>query len=817
MFEDLRDAVRSVLRSPFFAASAVGCLALAVGAAASVCSLFDAVLLRPLSFREPDRLVALRSSSPKRGLLSEPVSGADFLDWQQQGKSFEGMAAFQWCRADLSSGSRSERLEGLCVTHNFISVLGAELQSGRLFTFDEQQTGAPVALMGQRLWRNRFAADTSIEGKPLELHSWLFGPSAGRVHTVVGVLPAGLDFFPAFTHYQIADVGAGEQLDFFMPIRLNPQQRAWRDYDVIARLKQGVTLEQAQIEMQTIAQRLEGQYPDSNEGWQVAVVPLHTYLAGNISRELTLLFGAAGFVLLIGFGSFVHFHWERRTLRQREIVTRMALGATRPRVIRQMLAESFLLAVAGAAAGLLLAQVGTDLLITLAPSNVHGLGETAIDLRLAAFTFAASILIAVGAAVPPAVAGLKQGNLREAAHAFSPDRRTSRVRDLLLVSGAASLLVLSIDAGAMITSLGRLLRVNPGFDPHSLLTMTLSLPQGSREWNYQAAFYDEVIEKIGALPGVRGAAVVKGLPLAGLDFNFGITVEGQPPLPPVDRPTCQIHIVSRDYLQVMKIPLLEGRLFTEQEYRGEVGFAPAVLVNETMARRYWGAASAVGKRFRTNPDIPVWSEIVGVVSDVKQTRLDADAKPTVYYPQNLFPQPAISLLVRTESDPRMLISPAVGAIQSMGSDVFITNIRTMDEILEQSTANRSFTAAALSLLGVIALGLALAGLSSVVAQSIASRAKEIGVRAALGAHWTDIFGLIVGRTMLLVLIGVVIALPLAHASLRLLAGLLFEAPGGTFAVFAVTPLLVLLAAFVACCIPTRRLTRIDPLAALRSD
>ncbi len=817
VFDDLLEALRAILRNPLFAASTVGCLALAVGASSSIFSLFDAVMLRPLDFREPDRLVALRSSSATRGRLSEPVSGADFLDWQKQSKSFEAIAAFQWCEADLAVGDRPERLRGLCVTHNFFAVLGAELEAGRPFTFEEQREGAPIALIGRHIWRNRLDGNLRIADRPLELRSWLFGPSASRVHDIAGVLPSGFRFLPVFSHYQIADAGAADVVDFCLPIRLNPEQRAWRDYDVIARLKPGVTLEQARIEMETIARRLSGQYPESNDGWQTAVVPLHAYIAGNTGRELTLLFAAAGFVLLIGFGSFVHFYWQRRTVRHREILTRMALGATASRIARQLLAESFLLAVAGASAGVLLATEGADLLKALAPADVDGLNETGIDLRLVVFAFAASIVIAMGAAVPVAAAGLKTKNLRETAHTLTAAKRTSRLRDLLLVSSTASLLVLAIDAGAVITSLSRLLRVDPGFDPHNLLTMNLSLPQGSGEWNQQAAFYDAAIARVNALPGVRGAAVIKGLPMAGLDFDFGIEVEGQPPVPPADRPTCQIHIVSREYFQVMNITLRSGRPFTELDYRGDVGFARTVLVNESMARTYWDGESAVGKRFRTNPDVALWSEIIGVVADVKQAGLDADVKPTVYYPQNLFPQPAISLLVRTETDPATLIAPVVSAVQSVDSGVFATNIRTMDEILEESMANRSFVAAVLSILGIVAVGLALAGLSSVVAQSIASRTKEIGVRAALGARWRDTFNVIVRHTMLLVLVGLIVGLPLAYVSLQLLAGLLFQSPEGTFVIVAVTSLLVLLATFAACLIPALRLTRIDPLTVLRSD
>jgi predicted permease len=349
--------------------------------------------------------------------------------------------------------------------------------------------------------------------------------------------------------------------------------------------------------------------------------------------------------------------------------------------------------------------------------------------------------------------------------------------------------------------------------------MTLSLPEGSRAWNDQAAFYDDAIEQVEALPGVVGAAVVKGLPLAGLDFSFRFAVEGQPLPPPVDRPTCQIHIVSRGYFPVMKIDLLQGRLFAAQDFRGEVGFAPLVVVNETMARRHWPNQSAVGKRFKINPDNPIvpWSQIVGVVADVKQTRLDAGVKPTVYYPQNLFPQPAISLLVRTESDAAPLIAAAAGAVRSIEPNAFVSDIRTMDQVLAASMANRRFTAVVLLALGIVALGLVLAGIASVVAQSISSRTKEIGVRAALGARFRDNFRLVVGRVLGLVLLGLAAGLPLAFASLRLLAGVVSDVPRATLMTFGAPPVLVLLAALAACCLPARRLKRIDPITALRSD
>jgi putative ABC transport system permease protein len=819
MLVDLRYAVRSLLRNPPFAISAIGCLALATGAAASVFSLFDAVLLRPLDFPNSDRLVALRAHSPKRGLLSEPASGPDFRDWREQGQSFESMAAFQWCRVDLPANGQPRRLEGLCVTNTFLPVLAAGPTSGRSFSFEEQQAAAPVVLISHALWRDRFNSDPAVEGRTLELRGWRFGPEGGRMHTIAGVLPEGLRFFPTFVHYHIVDIGAGAGVDFILPLHPIAEHRSWRDYDVIARLKPGVTVEQAQAEMNTIASRIAAQYPLSNEGWGVSVVPLHDYLTGNVSRELTLMFGAVGLVLLIGFVSFIHFHAERGTSRSREMATRMALGATPWRILRQWLIESLLLSLAGGGLGLLLARWGTSGMAALAPANMHGAGQAAISLRVIGFTVAAAALVAVGAALLPFLARSGSGSLQTAARAASPGLQSRRFRDGLVVASTTLLLVLAIDGGVLIAGLNRLLRIDPGFDPGRLLTMTLSLPEGSRAWNDQAAFYDKAIEQVKALPGVAGAAVVKGLPLAGLDFAFRFAVEGQPLPPPVDQPTCQIHIVSRDYFSVMKIGLRGGRFFTANDFQGEVGFAPFVVINETMARRNWPNESAIGKRFRMSPDYPglPWMEIAGVVADVKETRLDADTKPTIYYPQNLFPQPAISLLVRTESDPRALISSAVGAVRAIEPDAFVSDIRTMDEVLAASVTGRRFAAFVLLALGVVALALALAGIASVVAQSIVSRTREIGVRAALGARFRDNFTLLVGRVLILVLLGLAVGLPVAFGTLRLLGGLLYDAPRATTLIWAGAPLLILAAAFVACCLPARRLRKIDPIIALRSD
>jgi predicted permease len=346
--------------------------------------------------------------------------------------------------------------------------------------------------------------------------------------------------------------------------------------------------------------------------------------------------------------------------------------------------------------------------------------------------------------------------------------------------------------------------------------MTLSLPEASRAWNQQAAFYDRAIEQVEALPGVEGVAVVKGLPLAGLDFSFRLALEGRPLLPAVDRPTCQIHIVSRNYFWLMKINLLRGRLLTAQDFRGEVGFAPAVVVNETMARRYWPTESAVGKRFKTNPE-GSWSEIVGVLADVKQTRLDADIKPTVYYPQNLFPQPAISLVVRTYSDPTFLIPAVTAAVRAVEPVVFVSDIHTMDQVLAASMADRRLVAFVLLALGILAHALALAGIASVVAQSILSRTKEIGIRAALGAQFRDNFSLVIRRVFGLVLLGLAVGLPLALGSLRLLGGLLYDESQATTLTLAVAPFVVFATALVACCVPAHHLRRIDPVTALRSD
>jgi putative ABC transport system permease protein len=537
-----------------------------------------------------------------------------------------------------------------------------------------------------------------------------------------------------------------------------------------------------------------------------------------MSREFTLLLGAVGLVLLIGFAGFVQFHAERGSSRISEMATRMALGATRRRIFRQLLAESLLLALAGGGSGLLLARWGSQVLAGWAPAGMHGAGQATISLRVAAFALAAAVLVGVGAAAVPFVLRWT-ANLQISARAASPGVRSRRFRDGLVVGCTTVLLVLAVDAGVLIAGLNRLLRLDPGFDPNRLVTMTLSLPEGSRAWNDQAAFYDRAIEQVEALSGVEGAALVKGLPLAALDFNFRFAVEGRPLLPPVDRPTCQIHIISRNYFEVMKIRLLEGRWFTAADFRGAVGFAPAVVVNRTMARRFWPDESAIGKRFKTSPDnqaVP-WSEIVGVVADVKQARLDADVKPTVYYPQSLFPQPAISLVVRTRSDPTPLSPAAAGAVRAIEPNVFVSDIRTMGEVLAASVADRRFTALVLLGLGMIAHSLALAGIASVVAQSILSRTREIGVRAALGARFRDNFGLVVGRVLRLVLLGIAAGLPLAFGSLRLLGGLLYDAPQVTGIALAVAPLSVFATAVAACCLPARRLRMIDPITALRSD
>jgi len=811
LWQDLRFGARMLRKQPGFSLIAVLTLALGIGANTAIFSLIDAVLLQELPYREPGRVVVLWASNPRAS--EAPLASADVAAWRAGTQSFAQVTAFMPQTADLTEQGEPERIGGTAVTPEFFQTIGIEPLLGRAFTPEESQPGAAsVGLISHSLWQRRFGADPALLGKEIVVN--------GSKLTVIGILPPGFDFPRAGELPSLLPFAS--RTDIWVPLKLDARQwssRNERYLTTLARLKPGVSFSQAQAEMKIYAARQAQAFPDTHAGSSVSLAPLHQQMAGKSRTALRLLFAAVGLLLLIACVNVANLLLARGVARQRELAIRAALGAGRARIVRQVLAESLLLAVLGGALGLLFAAWCLRLVVLLSPANLPRLENVSLNATVLLFTLLIALLTGIVFGLLPALQ-MSKIDLRESLNeggrgAESP--LSHAVRNWLIAGEVALAVVLLVGAGLLVRSLLRVQAIDPGFKATSVLTFDLSLP-GSRyaDDSRRAAFYQTLFARLATLPGVRGAGAISYLPLGG-GGNWGsFAIEGAPDLPD-QRYVTERRMVTPGYFAALNIGVQRGRDFTPEDDHSQ---APVVVINETLARQYFGAADPVGRRLRlgrTNTNNR-WRTIVGVVRDVKSDTLEAETGPQTYLPLTQWAHShTMSIVVQVEGDPLALVSAVRAETKALDPYLPLANVRTLAQVRTAATSARRFNVILLGLFAGTALLLMVVGLYSVIAYLVGRRVREIGIRLALGAGQSAILRLILTQGMRPVIVGGVIGLLGALALTRWMQSLLFGVSATDPLTFTLIPLLLASVALLACWIPARRATKVDPMAALRSE
>ena len=812
LLKDIRYGFRSLWKRPGFTAIAIVTLALGIGANTAIFSVVNATLLRPLPFKDPERVVMLWGFLPKMAQTADklPSSAPNFISLHDQNQSLEQLAAFRTWGWQLTGGGEPELLRGARVSADFFPAVGVSPILGRSFTPDDDLPNqSPVAIISHDLWQRHFGADPNVVGKTMTL--------TGQTVMVVGVMPSGFKF-PGGAN-MIPGLQFALKNDVWMPLALTDQERARQgnlNLALIGRLKSGVSPQQAESELRTLQQKL----PLGTVGYTLNLVPLHKQMVGKIRKLLLVLMAMVALVLLIACANIANLLLARATSRQKEIAIRAALGAGRLRLIRQLLTESLLLSLAGGTLGFLLAVWGNSLLVALIPEDVPRIHEAGVDARMLGFTLLVSFVTGVIFGLAPALRASKldlNESLKEGSRGTTSGFRENRLRSLLVVSEVAMALVLLVSSTLLIRSFVRLLDVKPGFNPTNVLTMDVQLPNlpPSKYENRdeQAAFFQQLTGRIKSLPGVENAGAVVTLPLTGAFESTDIILEGQAGLPDEQRPEADYTGVSTDYFQTLQIPLLSGRQFSEHDTRGKPG---VIIVNDILARMHWPNEDPIGKRFRVGFEKEP-REIIGVVGSIKQTTLDAAVRPAMYLPALQFPDNRMTLLVRTAGEPGAMAALVREQVRALDRNLPVTNVRTMEEVVDSSVAQPRFSMLVVGLFAALALVLAIVGIYGVMAYSVSRRAHEIGVRMALGARSGQVLKLVLKEGMALTLMGIGIGLLGAFAATRVLASLLFGVSTKDPFTFVAVSMLLAIVAFVACYIPARRAAKVDPLVALRYE
>jgi predicted permease len=804
--QDIRFALRMLAKNPAFTAIAVLALALGIGANSAIFSVVDAVLLRPLPFKNPSQLVMLWENAAHLGFPRDTPSPANFLDWQKEATSFTGMAAMLERSFNLTGVGEPERLEGRRVSANLFQLLGVSARLGRTFVPEDDKPGSHVVLLSDSLWQRRFGSDPAVIGRALTLD--------GEPYTVIGVMPP-LVQLPGFDN-------RNDQL--WIPIAFPAEEAAQRGnhfLEVIARLKPGVTLKQAQAEMDTIAARLEKQYPNYNLRRGAVVVPLHEQVVGEIKPALLILLGAVGFVLLIACANVANLLLARAAARQKEIALRLALGASRSRLTRQFLTESVLLALFGAGLGLLLALAGIRVLKTFIPVSIAQVDAITIDGTVLVFTVLVAVLTGIAFGLVPAIQGSHfnlNDTLKESGRDSSGGGKGNRIRGLLVIGEVAVSFVLLIGAGLLINSFLHLRNLDPGFRSDHLLTMKVNLSEVKYpDREKRAAFFDEVMRRVLALPGVQSAAVAGNLPLTYNGDSMSISVEGVPDPPPDQQPDVIYRAIGPGYFATMGIPIVRGRDFTDQD-NGDS--KDVVIISEKTAQQFWPGQDPIGKRLKPglSTSSSPWREVIGIVKDVRQNDFVASPKRQMYFTyRQLKSIPANALVVRTNIDPMSLAIPVRNAIWSVDKDQTVADIDTMDHIVAQAVARQRFSMLLLGLFAALALLLASIGIYGVMSYSVAQRTREIGIRIALGARRADVLQMTVKQALKLVAAGMIIGLIAAFLLTRVLASLLFGISATDPITFIGISVVLLAVALLASYVPALRATKVDPIIALRAQ
>jgi putative ABC transport system permease protein len=808
--QDLRYGVRVLARSPVFTAVAVLTLALGIGANTAIFSVVNELLLRPLPFRDAERLVMLWEKNLKLGVHQNTTSRANFMGWREQSTVFESMAAFSDQRLNLTGDGEPEEVSVQFANPELFQVLGVEPIIGRVMTQEDARPGATgVAVLSYGLWQRRFGGDPQVIGKPITLN--------GAPCTVIGILPAGFQWHIRRSSH------SGRPAEIWTALAMPTEGEAalrGRFLSVVARLKPGASIEQVEAEMNTISARLEQDSP-YNKGSSAEVILLREQLIGNIRSALLILLGAVGFVLLIACANVANLMLSRAAAREREIALRAALGASRMRVVRQLLTESLLLALLGSLLGLGLAWWGLGALVAISPRDLVNLHSVGINLTVLAWTLAVSVLTGIVFGLAPALESTRldlNDTLKEGGKgAGGQSSRSRRLRSALVVAEVALALVLLVSAGLLVKSFARLQKIDTGFNAENVLTMVARLPGAKyREDQQVIAFFREATERIGALPGVRSVGMVNYLPFyGGLGASTAFTIEGRPAPPPGQEVTTDVRVTDPAYFNAMGIPLRRGRNFTDLE---ATEARHVVLISESFARQYFPGEDPIGKRI-TVPmsERPVPSEIVGIVGDVRYESLVDEAKPAVYFPHSELTYPFMTFVIRTAGDPAE-IGPAVRSeLLAIDPDQPMSDVRTMNQVMADTVSRARFNTLLLGLLAGLATLLAAVGIFGVMNYSVTLRTHEIGIRMALGAQPSRVLMLILRQGLLLTLIGIGIGLAGALALTRVMSGLLFGVDATDPATFASIVLLLATVSLVACFIPARRATKVDPMIALRYE
>jgi putative ABC transport system permease protein len=800
LIKDIRYGFRALIRRPVLTLVAVITLALAIGANTAVFSVVYGVLLRPLDYPESEQLIALRESNPFKQPDAQ-VAPANFLEWQRQNTVFAELAAYRTVSYNLTGDGEPERLLAGRVSADLFKMLGAQLVAGRAFLREDDRAGsAGVVVISEGLWRRRFGSQANIIGKTLRL--------SGEDFTVVGVVQ---------TDFRLPDQ---RERELWTPIAFQEFERNLRDaryIEAIARLKPGVTLEQAQAEMSAISGRLSQQYPNTNQGWTIRLMPVLEFAVGDARKILWVLFSAVGLVLLIACANVTNLLLARAASRQKEIAIRLAIGAGRLRIIRQLATETLLLAFLGALAGWPLAVWGLKALLAIAPADLPRLSAVTIDNRALLFTLAVTLITGLLFGLAPALQlantnvnrTLKDGRVKANRGAGGKP-----IGKLLMAGEVALALVLLVGGGLLLRTIWQLHRIDPGFDERNALLVTLQLSEKKYSENKQVAEFSRQLEQqLAVLPGVETTAVARILPIIH-ELTTGFYVEGRPRESDNQLPQTSYSAVSANYFEAMRIPLISGRVFTDRDNQESPRVA---IVSAALAERFFPGEDPVGKRINVNTGPESFREIVGVVGDVKQKGLTRETSPQVYEPFVQAPDRFITLIVRGSGDPSSLVPAIRGKVLELDQELPLQRVSTLDTVVSNSIRRQRFVSVVLSVFAGVALILALAGVYGVISYSVAQRTKELGIRVALGAQVSDVLRLVLKQGMTYVLLGEVVGIVGALALTRLLGGLLFGVTPTDALTFVLVAVSVFLVALGACYVPARRATKVDPLKSLRYE
>jgi putative ABC transport system permease protein len=796
-------AVRNLIKRPAFLGIAVITLALGIGGTTAIFSAIHSLLLKPLDFSNLERVVAVWENRPSKGVERNEASMANYLDWRSQNETFEQMGLIRWWSANLTGIDTPERIQGFLVSANFLEVTGVKPVLGRGFLADEDQPGKdPVVILSDALWQRRFGSDPNIVNKTIMLN--------GVARTVVGVMP------PRFTYPKGAELWA--------PITITPElarSRQSHSYWIIGRLKPNVPLQQAQTDLTSIAVQLEKEYPESNTGWGVVVYPIVADTVRMYSTALWVMLSAVGLVLLIACVNVANLMLARGLDRQKELALRAALGASRARIIRQLLIESLVVALIGGAFGVAVAYWGVDLLRSVSPGEASrfapGWDQLGINPTVLVFTLGISLLSGLLFGLAPAWHASKT-DLNDALK--EGGRQTvsgsHRLRRILVISEVAFSLMLLVSAGLLMRSFLELMKTDPGFTPDNILTMNLILPATKyKDPPQRASFYSDLVQRVEAVPGVESAALVNYLPLGGSNSSDAFLIEGTPEPGPGQEFVGRYRVCTPLFFETMGIQVTKGRAFTEQD---NANAPPVIIVNETLAKRFWPNADAVGKRMRfTGPlDQSPWMQVVGVVKDVKHD-LNVAITPDFYLPHAQDPWNSMVLVAKTKVEPASLAASLREQVWAIDKDQPVFDIKTMEEVRSISVAVYSASAATIGIFAAVALILAAVGIYGVMSYAVTQRTHEIGIRMALGARAGDVLRLVVKSGMSMAVIGIVAGLAGAWGLTRFMDSLLVGVSPTDALTLTLVSVGLLAVALFACYVPARRATKVDPLVALRYE